>query len=423
MTLKEELEILRGEPIEVFTGDPMDIPCIETSDPDKLCKHPVVSVSMITYNHEPYIRQAIEGVMMQKTDFEFELVIGEDASTDKTREICFEYQKRYPDKIRVLWWHENVSKLGGNGRRCRAHCRGEFIALCEGDDYWIDPLKLQKQVDVLRKHPDVAFCFCGARVFTESTGKTSCWNEDGSWEAGLVAGREFMLKNLFGLYPSGSLMSSATFIMTATVMFRVSMRDRARKLFDVFSWRLHIGDSTLWLGLASVGNAYFLDDVVAVYNLRRSGLTMSCPVKVIMDTYVVKLYFFLKAVGRDISELPFRYYEVVASSLLFQRLAVLSRQKQRCVLRALDATRIGRGILRRPFLFSVFVLSYLIGVRRCWCQWVRRYFAYFGDPNVAPQWLKDEYVAFGNPLKDPEGALMDKCRRIVVYLRRLIGSV
>ena len=115
MTLKEKLEILRGEPIEVFDGDPMDIPCIETSDAEMLCRHPVVSVHMITYNHEPYIRQAIEGVMMHKTDFEFELVIGEDASTDKTREICFEYQKRYPEKIRVLWWHEDVSKLGGNG--------------------------------------------------------------------------------------------------------------------------------------------------------------------------------------------------------------------------------------------------------------------------------------------------------------------
>ena len=108
MTLKEELEILRGEPIEVFTGDPMDIPCIETSDPEKLCKHPVVTVSMITYNHEPYIRQAIEGVMMQETDFEFELLIGEDCSTDKTREICFEYQKRYSDKIRVLWCSHNL---------------------------------------------------------------------------------------------------------------------------------------------------------------------------------------------------------------------------------------------------------------------------------------------------------------------------
>ena len=171
MTLKEELEILRGEPIGVYEGDPMDIPCIETSDSERLCRYPVVSVHMITYNHEPDIRQAIEGVMMQKTDFEFELVIGEDASTDKTREICFEYQKRYPDKIRVLWWHENLGKVGhpagGNATRTTAHCRGEFIAFCEGDDYWIDPLKLQKQVNAMRQFPSVGYCVTGAKVKCE----------------------------------------------------------------------------------------------------------------------------------------------------------------------------------------------------------------------------------------------------------------
>ena len=170
MTLKEELEILRGEPIGVREGNLMDIPCIETSDAEKLCKHPIVSVNMITYNHEPYIRQAIEGVMMQKTDFEFELVIGEDASTDKTREICFEYQKKYPDKIRILWWHENLEKVkhpaGGNPKRTMAHCRGEFIAFCEGDDYWIDPFKLQKQVDVMRKYPNVGLCHCKCNMIS-----------------------------------------------------------------------------------------------------------------------------------------------------------------------------------------------------------------------------------------------------------------
>jgi len=161
MTLKEELEILRGEPIQEFVGDPMDIPCIETSDPEKLCKHPVVSVHMITYNHEPYIRQAIEGVMMQKTDFEFELVIGEDCSTDTTREICFEYQKRYPDKIRVLWWYENVSKVGGNFHRVLSRCRGEYLAFCEGDDYWMDSYKLADQIRLLKvNHADMCVANC-----------------------------------------------------------------------------------------------------------------------------------------------------------------------------------------------------------------------------------------------------------------------
>ena len=192
MTLKEELEILRGEPIEVYDGDPMDIPCIETSDPERLCRHPVVSVHMLAYNHEPYIRQAIEGVMMQKTDFEFELVIGEDCSQDKTREICFEYQKRFPDKIRVLWWHENVSRLGGNCFRTTAHCRGEFVAFCEGDDYWIDPLKLQKQVDVMRRYPSVSLVFTGAKTLHDDSGAFSIWNKDkDGFIPGFISGKQW----------------------------------------------------------------------------------------------------------------------------------------------------------------------------------------------------------------------------------------
>ena len=228
MTLKEELEILRGEPIKVFDGDPMDIPCIETSDAEKLCKHPVVSVHMQTYNHEPYIRQAIEGVMMQKTDFEFELVIGEDCSQDKTREICFEYQRKYPDKIRVLWWHENMRKVnhpaGGNNRRTTAHCRGEFIALCEGDDYWIDPFKLQKQVDVMRQHPNVGLCFTNATILQHETRISSDWAGARCYVPGSISGDRFFSMYSYGIDPGrGQIDSCGLFIMTASCMIRKNL--------------------------------------------------------------------------------------------------------------------------------------------------------------------------------------------------------
>lgn len=138
-----------------------DIPCHEISDSARLCKNPVVSVRMATYNHEKWIAQAIEGVVNQQTDFEYELVIGEDCSIDRTRDICLEYQKRFPDKIRVLWSESNVRDIGGgNTGRLTYRCRGEFLATCEGDDFWIDPCKLQKQVDLVRKkHVDVCVAF------------------------------------------------------------------------------------------------------------------------------------------------------------------------------------------------------------------------------------------------------------------------
>jgi glycosyltransferase involved in cell wall biosynthesis len=292
MTLKEQLEILRGEPIQVYEGDPMNIPCIETSDEEKLCKNPVVSVHMITYNHEPYIRQAIEGVMMQQTDFEFELIIGEDASQDKTREICFEYQKKYPDKIRVLWWHENVSKLGGNSRRVFSRCRGEFIAFCEGDDYWTDPLKLQKQVDIMRENPNVGLCFCGAQINNSLTSKILNWNS-GLFSEGEIGGECFFNIHLWGKDRKG-LIWDETFLMTATILVRNTILRKAFNAYEIFNWRLALGDTTIWLGVSSFSNVYFLKDVVSVYNVHNGGVTQSSGCSVGRDGMIVRLFYLLK---------------------------------------------------------------------------------------------------------------------------------
>ena len=337
MTLKEELEILRGEPIKVFDGDPMDIPCIETSDAEKLCKHPVVSVQMCTYNHEPYIRQAIEGVMMQKTDFEFELVIGEDASQDKTREICFEYQKKYPDKIRVLWWHENVMKFGGNSRRVRAHCRGEFIALCEGDDYWIDSLKLQKQVDVMRRYPEVGFCFCGSKIYRGATESWEVWDKNGvGFSPGLIPSRKFMLWTICGKNPLEQW-GPEFFIMTATFMYRASVHRKVMLNLDIFKWRLKVGDSVLCLGMASESDVYYLKDVVSVYRQMPSGLTMTARTNGVLDreTYIVRYYYFKKFFSTKLYFLP-RWIRTVFCLSMLNDLKGKSSAEQKSYYRALS---------------------------------------------------------------------------------------
>ena len=128
---------------------------------------PLVSVKMITYNHAPYIAQAIEGVLQQKTNFPFELVIGEDCSTDGTREIVFEYQEKYPDIIRVITSDKNVG-MKKNGYRTTKACRGKYVAFCEGDDYWHHPDKLQKQVDYLESHPECGMVFTDFNVHFDS---------------------------------------------------------------------------------------------------------------------------------------------------------------------------------------------------------------------------------------------------------------
>ena len=112
---------------------------------------PIVSVRSSVYNHAPYIRECIEGVLMQKTDFPFEYIIGEDFSTDGTREIVMEYAEKYPHIIRVLTADQNVGGKA-NGVRCIRSCRGKYIAICEGDDCWTDPGKLKRQVALLEEN-------------------------------------------------------------------------------------------------------------------------------------------------------------------------------------------------------------------------------------------------------------------------------
>jgi len=114
---------------------------------------------MITYNHETYIREAIDSVLMQQVNFPYEIVIGEDHSTDATRTIVRDYQRRHPDKIRLRLSRENLySRKLDPGTATHCACRGKYIALLEGDDYWTDPLKLQKQVDFMEAHTTCTYC-------------------------------------------------------------------------------------------------------------------------------------------------------------------------------------------------------------------------------------------------------------------------
>lgn len=122
---------------------------------------PTVSVHMVTYNHALYIAQAIEGVLMQQTTFEVELVIGEDCSKDNTLAICESYRAKYPDKIKLIKRENNIGSMK-NFADLFTYCTGKYIAICDGDDYWTDPNKLQDQVDFLEANPDYIIHSCNA---------------------------------------------------------------------------------------------------------------------------------------------------------------------------------------------------------------------------------------------------------------------
>ncbi len=145
----------------------------------------LVSVICATYNHEKYIRQAIEGFVAQKTTFPFEIVIHDDASTDATAEIIREYEAKYPELIRPIYQKENLhSRKISRAPYLEAVVRGKYIALCEGDDYWTDPLKLEKQVRHMEENPACALCIHnsievddqGAYLGDHIIHPESCWD-------------------------------------------------------------------------------------------------------------------------------------------------------------------------------------------------------------------------------------------------------
>jgi glycosyltransferase involved in cell wall biosynthesis len=208
---------------------------------------------MGTYNHEAFIAQAIESVLMQRTTFPFELIIGEDNSTDNTRRLVLEYQRRYPDTIRVLLQPRNTRGLRNFEDIYRA-CRGEYVAELEGDDYWTDPLKLQLQVDMLDANPTAFICGARAHVWTDGMDAPSRTTPE---EDALV----------LSSWGAQEMFEGKWWFRTCTKVF-------PRRLFQSIPRRFHRDwAGTMWL-IAKTGFApvCFVDRVVAVYRLHAGGV-------------------------------------------------------------------------------------------------------------------------------------------------------
>lgn len=133
---------------------------------------PLVSVCMTAYNHEPYLRQAVESVLAQQAPFGVELVLGEDCSTDSTAALCREYAAKYPDRIRLVTSEANVG-WRANYRRTFEACRGKYVAYCDGDDWWDDPAKLRRQAELMEADPGCGMCFTRVHDYWQAAGRTT----------------------------------------------------------------------------------------------------------------------------------------------------------------------------------------------------------------------------------------------------------
>ncbi|MBC7797301.1 MAG: glycosyltransferase [Pyrinomonadaceae bacterium] len=212
----------------------------------------LISVCMITFNHAPFIAQAIEGVLSQQTSFEVELVIGEDFSSDETRQICEDYQSKHPKQIKLLETRGNLGMMP-NFIRTLKSCRGRYIALCEGDDFWTDSSKLQKQVDFLEANADFAISFHNVEIkYEDNTRKNVAGNVD---QKAVSVFEDLALRN---------------FIHTASCVFRNHNSD-----FPAWFVKMHVGDWTLHLINAEHGKIGYINEVMAVYRIHQGGVWAS----------------------------------------------------------------------------------------------------------------------------------------------------
>ena len=216
-----------------------------------------VSASIITYNHERFIAQAIESALAQEVEFDYEILIGEDRSSDRTREIVCDYAARYPDRIRIFLHDYPKDYVRINGRRNFVNsilkARGEYIALLEGDDYWTDPLKLQKQVEFLERHTECCACFHNVRV-----------HHEGTPEHDRIFHPTPLKKKFFAL----SDIVSSHFIPTCSTMFRNGLYPS----FPDWFYQAPMGDWPLHVLNAEHGSYGYIDEVMAVYRVHSAGL-------------------------------------------------------------------------------------------------------------------------------------------------------
>ena len=268
---------------------------------NKIEKEPLVSIACITYNQDKYIRQCLDGFVMQKTNFKFEIVIHDDASTDNTPSIIREYCDRYPDLFVPILQTQNKYREGKGILIPYVYprCKGKYIALCEGDDYWIDPLKLQKQVDFLEENPDYVFSYTNYLIDSDSMG-------------GIVEVNSKSVSGNICKY----LLTRNNPIITASVCIRRTIVESYMLEHNRYEIKMLMGDLPLWIYASKEGMVHYLNERTTVYRLLSESASHTSDYlkmqKFMRNALEIKLYF-NKLYNLDCSEKQIikKYYSIL----------------------------------------------------------------------------------------------------------------
>ena len=289
-----------------------------------------VTALVITYNHRPFIAAAIDSALGQRTNFDYEILISEDYSTDGTRELVLDYHRRHPERIRLILSERNVRSNAVIARGIAA-AQGEFVALLDGDDVWTSPEKLQKQVDFLDAHPDCALCFHNAQVV----------HEDGSRPPFLWTP------------PGQETISTMEDLWRGNVIATASAMIRRRALPQIPPWYdalFPITDWPLYLLAAQHGTIGYIDEVMSVYRYHPGGLYSPKSEWQKLDATAD----FYRVMDANMHRRYHRTVQAAYSTYFFEWAAEYLRRRdflsaQRCLWRSLAGGGVGRGVSWRAF--------------------------------------------------------------------------
>lgn len=263
---------------------------------------PVVAIWMITYNHEDYIVESVTGIVNQITNFPIQLFIGEDCSTDNTRNICLSLKEKYSDRITLLL--NPYNNIVQNSKNVYNACLGSgasYIAMCEGDDYWIDPLKLQKQVDFLENNKDFSMCF--HPVYENVNGKIRLPNNPFFYREG-----DYTIEDL----------AKGNFISTLSVLFRKNFEQLPDWFLDC-----PIGDYPLHLLNGQYGKYKALIEPMAVYRYHSGGMHSMKPklwqLEMLIKTVRIIKSHFNKEVQKSLVEQCKTHFKLLINSAYLER--------------------------------------------------------------------------------------------------------